>query len=358
MKNKIIIYKIIAVLSVVTIAIAGFVLAKEALTQVRAHEDRDRTNIILEPEMANGKNTGVVDVYLQMDDGIKPEDNEQGDVVIKDAASVQSFQIGLDISAAVNKKEDVQFEFVKDLKENGNTVKLATYTQDLVPDENSSGKYKGEKLKIYYVGTQELNDTESDETVLIGRIKFNSSTLGDNETVKITPMAAPVTTAASVGHTETPIDVHPDEDQIEFVMNEKDSEHVDDPTENETPGENTTPGGDSNTTPDENTTPGDSNTTPDENTTSGGSNTTPEGNTPSGENPTTNGTQSGGKNNGYSQLDEDKAKGNLMNQIVNSLKTGANHSLTWAIIAVTALIILAIVLVKIKKNTPKRKSKH
>ena len=364
MKNKKLVYIILAiVLSLVTITVTGFVLA--GVSNNRSYEELNRTAVVLEPKKdAAGNYTGKVEVLLQMNDGIKTEEqkpNEEG-TIIEDAASVQSFQIGLDVSATIENKENISFEFNSNLKENAKNniageVKLARVTQELEKDEQASSEekeiYKGEKLNIYYVGTKDLNDTNSREMVSIGTLTINVPE-SNNETVLVNPIKE-ATTASSTGHTETPIDVHPEEDGVTFVMNKKDSEHEDDSgntTGNNTTGGNTTEG---NTTGDNTT---DGNTTG--NSTTGGNtsgdNTTGEGTT--GGSTGNGGSTSGSQNNGWSAKDDEKANGNIINKIINGIKTGANHSLTWAIIAVIALIILAIVLVKIKKNTPKGKPKH
>ena len=108
MKNKKLMYIVIAILSLVTITITGFVLAEKSAN--RSYEELDRTAVVLQPKTdANGNYTGEVEVLLQMNDGIRTEEqkpNEEG-TIIEDAASVQSFQIGLDVAATIENKEDL-----------------------------------------------------------------------------------------------------------------------------------------------------------------------------------------------------------------------------------------------------------
>ncbi len=75
-----------------------------------------------------------------------------------------------------------------------------------------------------------------------------------------------------------------------------------------------------------------------------------------------NGGSTGGHNNGWSANDEDKANGsaggNVVQQFFNAIKTGANKSVTWAIIAVIVLVAVAFGIIRLKKNNKNKNSKH
>ena len=329
MKFKKIIILAIVVLLIVAITVAGFVLAESGAN--KSFEERDRTNILLVPEQVKetGDYTGVVDVYLEMDDGmILGEDEATGQVQIKDAASVASFQLALDIDVGINDndiKSKVDFEFDKDLQ-NKEETKLVTYNEspktetNYTQDGSVETKTVGEKLYIYYVGTKELNDIKSTEPLKVGTIKLDKSKLENNTTVLITPDSE-ISTAASIGHTETAIDIQP-EDRVQLLVNHADSEQ--DPEKDPEKDPEQDPEKDSEKNPQKN--PSD------------------------GEN-------SDEYKNGWAS-DDDKTDDESILDKIFSPKTGANRSLIWVIVSVVVLVIIATGIIVLKSKNKQKKSKH
>ena len=375
MKSKKIITFFIVVLLIIAIAVAGIVLA-ESSVQTQALEEKNRTSVLLVPEKyQNGEYTGKVDVYLEMDDGMQLTDEEkeqEGEsTIIKDAASVASFQIGLDISTVAPNKDItsiIDFEYDKDLKEGKDGVQLATYTQAPVTQTQDTENGEevttvvGEKLNLYFVGTKELNDNTSSAPLKVGTIKFDKNSFSDNTAVFIKPEEE-ATLASSVGHEETEIIVNSGEDAIEFILN------------NDSSNNNSSSGNTGNTTGDENTA-GEDNTTDDENTAGEGSlagdgNTVGNGSTGGNSNQGQNGNSgnsgngsSGGavsqKQNQGSTSSSGKNTGNksIVDRIISGIKTGANHSVTHIVVILVVLVFVAIGIMYLKAKNKGRRSKH
>ena len=383
MKSKKIITFFIVVLLIIAIAVAGIVLA-ESSVQTQALEEKNRTSVLLVPERyQNGGYTGKVDVYLEMDDGMQLTDEEkeqEGEsTIIKDAASVASFQIGLDISTVAPNKDItsiIDFEYDKDLKEGKDGVQLATYTQAPVTQTQDTENGEevttvvGEKLNLYFVGTKELNDNTSSAPLKVGTIKFDKNSFSDNTAVFIKPEEE-ATLASSVGHEETEIIVNSGEDAVEFILNNDSSNNSSsgntEEKDNTTGDENTA--GEDNTTDDENTA-GEDNTTGNGNTAGEGSlagdgNTG--GNSNQGQNGNSGNSGSGSSGGAISQKQnqgstsssvENTENKSIVDRIISGIKTGANHSVTHIVVILVVLVFVAIGIMYLKAKNKGRRSKH
>ena len=180
--------------------------------------------------------------------------------------------------------------------------------------------------------------------VSIGTLKIKVPEGSTNETVMINPIEE-ATTASSTGHSETKINVQP-EDKVSFILNEKEPDHEDDPSGNT----NTNTGGSTNTN-----TGGSTNTNTGSGSGTGGTGSQGSG---TGSQGGSGGCSTGGTNNGWGAKDEDKAKGNIGDKIISALKTGANHSITWIIIAIVVLAGVAFGIVMVKTRASGKRAKH
>lgn len=361
MKTKKIITLAIVVLLIIAVAVTSIVLAGSKLTR-QGIEEKDRTSVVLVPEQTvDGVYTGKVDVYLEMDDGMNiTEEDKEGkndDVVIKDAASVASFQIGLNIHARAKEdtESEITFEYDSNLQENKDGVELARQTKTPITttqtaeDGTKTTTTVGENINLYFVGTKELNDPNSSEPLKVGTITLNKSKLGDNATVSITPEGTDEsgnvhTMAASIGHNPTEITVDPVEDRVEFILNPNNNPEVDPGT------------GDGDDSGDEGDDSG--------NTGSGSGDTGDVGNGSGNDEDVGNGSGSQGSNDSGWQSGENDGNGDTASNstnkqsILNKIKTGANHSLFRIIIPLAILIVLAIVVIFLKTRIDGKKSKH
>lgn len=340
MKSRKIITSLIVILIIIAITIASIVFAENKVIK-QGIEEKDRTSVLLVPEQDEDENyTGIVQVYLEMDDGMVEQDNNKGEsVVIQDAASVASFQIGLDIYATISDDDinsKIDFKFNDDLQEGKTGVQLAKHTEtsmtktETSPNGENITSTIGEKLNIYYVGTKELNDINSKEPLNVGTITLNKELLGNNATVLITPKSEDengniVTTAASIGHNATEINVKPEEDHVEFILNPKESEHEDEPNQGGGSEGETNPGGNNQ---------GENNP--------GGNNNQ---NNPDNDD-----------NNGSGDNNSNNNGGNT--QKAPSVNTGGNHSVTGIVVAIIILAIIAIAIVILKSKKKYKKSRH
>ncbi len=359
MKTKKIITLTIVVLLIIAVAVTSIVLAGSKITR-QGIEEKDRTSVVLVPEQTvDGVYTGKVDVYLEMDDGmnITEEDKEgkEDDVVIKDAASVASFQIGLNIHARAKEdtESEITFEYDSNLQENKDGVELARQTKTPITttqtaeDGTKTTTTVGENLNLYFVGTKELNDPNSSEPLKVGTITLNKSKLGDNATVSITPEGTDEsgnvhTMAASIGHNPTEITVDPVEDRVEFILNANNNPEVDpgigDGDEGDDSGNTGSGSGDTGNVGDGSGDSGDS-----EDVGSGS------------------GSQDLGTQVGDNDGNDDTSNNSTNTKkpsILNKIKTGANHSLFRIIIPLAILIVLAIVVIFLKTRIDGKKSKH
>ncbi len=229
-----------------------------------------------------------------------------------DEDSIASFQIGLNINTT--EEINVKFDFNTSLSENKHKESRISEIS------NSEGK-KIKRLNIYYTGTKELNPAESNE-IEIGTITLEGENK-PNTTVKIEPVEN-FSTIESISHNDKQISV----DTLSSIINKK------------------------------------------ENNDEGSGNSGNQGGNSNNEN---NGSSSQGSSSGdnvWSKPQGDNVSGSFENnsnnespvkKFVNSIKTGANKSVTWAIITLIVLIIIAIIIIKLKKkqiNTNKHISKH
>lgn len=401
MKSKKIITLAIVVLLIIAVAVTSIVLAGGGSTR-QGIEEKDRTSVILVPEQrADGTYTGKVDVYLEMDDGmnISEEDKnvENENVVIKDAASVASFQIGLNIYATTNEDitSKIKFEYDSRLQENAKNknqygVELARQTQtpitttNTAEDETQTTTTIGEKLNLYFVGTQELNDVNSSEPLKVGTITFDKKAFGNNATIVISPEGKDengniATIAASVGHNSTEITTDPIEDRVEFILSSNNGQEVNPGTGDSDDDDSGNTSGDSGYTGDDsgddtgNTGDDNGNTESDNGDGSGdseGGNETGSGNEGNIGNGSGNngneGSDLGGQGTGSSgeQSRENNGNGDTSGKstnkpsILKQIKTGANRSLTRIIIPLVVLIVMAVVVIFLKTRIDGKKSKH
>ena len=380
MKTKKIITLTIVVLLIIAVAVTSIVLAGSKSTR-QGIEEKDRTSVVLVPEQTvDGVYTGKVDVYLEMDDGmnITEEDKEgkEDDVVIKDAASIASFQIGLNIHARAKEdtESEIKFEYDSNLQENKDGVELARQTKTPITttqtaeDGTKTTTTVGENLNLYFVGTKELNDVNSSEPLKVGTITLNKSKLGDNATVSITPEGTDEsgnvhTMAASIGHNPTEITVDPVEDRVEFILNPNNNPEVDPDTGDGDEGDGDE-GGDSGNTGSGSGDSGDTGNISDGSGDSGDTGNIGDGSGDSGDSEDV-GSGSGSQDLGTQVGDNDgndDTSNNSTNtkkpSILNKIKTGANHSLFRIIIPLAILIVLAILVIFLKTRINGKKSKH
>ncbi len=366
MKYKKIITLSIIVLLIVAIAIAGIGLAESGLIG-QGIEEKDRTSILLVPqaEEADADGKYKVDVYLEMDDGmlVNEGDSSNPNVVIKDAASVASFQIGLDIYATIEDDDiesKIHFDYNEDLQEGKEGVQLAKHTETPITKQEKSSesveKTIGERLNLYYVGTKELNEVDPQkpnaaEPLKVGTITFNSKEFENNSTVLITPEEENEeegigSVAASIGHTKTPIVVDKEEDHIELILNKSELDITpDDDEENQGGGNQGDNEGDNNQ----------GGGSQGEGSQSGNTGNT--GNN-QGDNSNQGGSSqgSGSQNNGSQN---NNGSTNSKNNVKPSkVKTGANRSAMRILIPLAILIVIAFAIVFIKARMRGKNSKH
>lgn len=132
-------------------------------------------------------------VILLQDDGAKSTVHVY--LGMTEEASIASFQIGLKLDTEADAK------FTLDSKLNKDNL------------EYTYNKEKG-TLNIYYAGSQELNPA-GDDKIEVGTISFDVDKTKD-VSIKVTPVDELVT-ASSIGHSETEIDVKP-EDELFAVI--------------------------------------------------------------------------------------------------------------------------------------------
>ena len=249
------------------------------------------------------------DDLLQYDLGIRFEQDRANEKIVhvimemSDEDSVASFNLSTDID--IEEEANVEFKFndtnLPEAKSELREAKVETIT-------NVDGKGKKEKrLNVYYVGTKELNPINSNKFE-IGTLEF-SNISGDNTTLRI-ETTEDKSEASSVSHKYSTLAIEP----FHTVLNENEN-LGNDPETNP-------PGGETDNPDNENG-----------------------GNTGSQEGENGGNSENGQENNGG---------GNVIEKFINKMKTGANKSVTWAIITLIVLVIVAIVL---KKNIIK-KAKH
>ncbi len=208
-KNKLIIM-ILIIIAVLLIAIVSLAQANIAeINNNGEYEDNysptaDRTFVRLK-RTANDK----IDVYLELADTTIADGTEE----VIPGASVSSFQIGLDIEMDLEDKDSaISFEFDPSLNEEAYCKLMKTTWAD---KEKEEGHAIVEQLNIYYSGTKELNDAGKLEGIKVGTITFKG--IKEQETITIVPDAN-FTTIASIGHSETKVDIKPEDSLSQIII--------------------------------------------------------------------------------------------------------------------------------------------
>ncbi len=208
-KNKLIIM-ILIIIAVLLIAIVSLAQANIAEKNNNGeYEDNysptaDRTFVRLK-RTANDK----IDVYLELADTTIADGTEE----VIPGASVSSFQIGLDIEMDLEDRDSaISFEFDPSLNEEAYCKLMKTTWAD---KEKEEGHAIVEQLNIYYSGTKELNDAGKLEGIKVGTITFKG--IKEQETITIVPNAN-FTTIASIGHSETKVDIKPEDSLSQIII--------------------------------------------------------------------------------------------------------------------------------------------
>ena len=220
-RNKLIIM-ILIIIAVLLIAIVS--LAQANISEINnngEYEDNysptaDRTFVRLK-RTANDK----IDVYLELADTTIADGTEE----VIPGASVSSFQIGLDIEMDLEDRDSaISFEFDPSLNEEAYCKLMKTTWAD---KEKQAGHAIVEQLNIYYSGTKELNDAGKLEGIKVGTITFKG--IKEQETITIVPNAK-FTTIASIGHSETKIDIKPEDSLSQIIIEPTTSSETPEPT--------------------------------------------------------------------------------------------------------------------------------
>ena len=330
--------KIIVILVIALLAVTGIALAGTKINELaRGSHKGDNSNIYFE---ADGNNPKSIDVYLDMADN----------------SSVASFQVGLEVD--VDENYDANFEW--DLKEDENTTLLESRKSDSIDGDTTR-----KRINLYYSGLKELNDFGTD-SIKLGTIKVAAQE-GASKDTSITIQSIDenkFSKTVSLSHNSTEI--------LKLANNEYSYRPIEvpstGPSESAPPASDPTPSdgpeiGDPTASPsaepssEPSTAPSDEPSTepsasPSDDPSQGSSDSPSSGDNNQNNQGGNSGSSSGASSS--SNSDNNNSNHNIVDVVINGLKTGANKSVTWAVITLAVLVVVAIVLAKKKGKLAKR----
>ena len=327
--------KIIVILVIALLAVTGIALAGTKINELaRGSHKGDNSNIYFE---ADGNNPKSIDVYLDMADN----------------SSVASFQVGLEVD--VDENYDANFEWDNKL-ENENTTLLESRKSDSIDGDTTR-----KRINLYYSGLKELNDFGTDN-IKLGTIKVTAQEGASNDT-SITIQSIDenkFSKTVSLAHNSTEI--------LKLANNEYSYRPIEapstGPTESAPPASDPTPSdgpeiGDPTASPsaEPSTEPSSEPSTepsasPSDDPSQGSSDSPSSGDNNQNNQGGNSGSSSGASSS--SNSDNNNSNHNIVDVVINGLKTGANKSVTWAVITLAVLVVVAIVLAKKKGKLAKR----